>query len=316
MRILISEVIWQEGIDVLEEQGFEVVYDDKLWEDRARLREEVTKVDAWIVRNQTKVDSELLERGTNLKVIGRLGVGLDNIDIKACEEKEIKVVYAKNANATSVAEYVMSAVLSSNRSLFEANKDVEKGTWDRKVHTGFEISRRTIGLVGLGEIAHRVAKRAQAFGMKVIGYDPFITEYDNIVSETGVVVKNSIEELLAACDFVSIHVPLNASTENLINSNTLRLMKPNAYLINTSRGGIVDERALAKALREHHLAGAYLDVLAKEPVDPNHPLLPLPNAFITPHIAGLTEESQVRTSVLVAKEVTKILKGDPSLCIV
>ncbi|MCD5325248.1 MULTISPECIES: hydroxyacid dehydrogenase [Pontibacillus] len=316
MRVLVSEVIWQEGIDELKDQGFEVVYDEELWTDRERLVRSVKEFDGLIVRNQTKVDEELLQSGEKLKVIGRLGVGLDNINIKAAKEKGIDVVFAKNANATSVAEYVMSAILSSNRSLFTASQDVLKGTWDRRRHTGGEIYEKTIGLIGLGEIAHRVAKRAKVFGMDVVGYDPFITEYEHIVAETGVNVKNSLEEVLAISDFVSIHVPLNPSTTYLLNSKTLKEMKPNAFLINTSRGGIVDEEALAKALREKHIGGAFLDVLEKEPIDSEHPLLLQPDAIITPHIAGLTNESQVRTSVLVAKEVSKILKGSPSLCVV
>ncbi|ARI78732.1 hydroxyacid dehydrogenase [Halobacillus mangrovi] len=316
MKILISEVIWQEGLDVLERQGYEIEYDDQLVQDRPKLLAKVKEVDALIIRNLTQVDEELLQAGSKLKVIGRLGVGLDNIEVEAAKKKGIQVVYAKNANATSVAEYVMSAVLSSNRSLDDANEDVRKGRWDRKMHTGGEVYGKTLGLVGLGEIAHRVAKRAHAFGMDVVGFDPFITEYDHVVAETGVKTKSSLDEVLAMSDFISVHVPLTPSTVSLIDSEAFQVMKSKAYVINTSRGGIVNESDLEKAISKGRIAGAYLDVFEVEPLDKDHPLLSHSNVVITPHIAGLTEESQVRTSVLVAKEVTKVLNGLPSLCVV
>ncbi|WP_226582663.1 hydroxyacid dehydrogenase [Halobacillus litoralis] len=316
MKLLITEVIWEEGIAELEEQGFDVEYDENLGQDRQRLLKKVADFDGLIIRNQTQVDEELLRAGLNLKVIGRLGVGLDNINITAAKEKGIPVVFAKHANATSVAEYVMSAVLQSNRSFAKASEDVHNGNWNRKLHTGEEVYGKTIGLIGLGEIAHRVAKRAQVFGMDVIGYGPSITENDYIISETGVVLQSSLDELLAASDFVSLHVPLNDSTRGLIDRKALQIMKPSAHLIQTARGGVIDEHALAEALRNEGIRGAFIDVLESEPIDPYHPLLSLSNAVLTPHIAGLTEESQVRTSVLVAKEVSKVLAGKPSLCVV
>ncbi|MGI8316961.1 hydroxyacid dehydrogenase [Halobacillus mangrovi] len=316
MKILISEVIWQEGVDELERQGYEVEYDEQLAQDRGKLLEKVKDVDALIIRNQTQVDEELLQASSKLKVIGRLGVGLDNIKVEAAKQKGVQVVYAKNANATSVAEYVMNAVLSSNRSISDADGDVHKGRWDRTMHTGGEVYGKTIGLVGLGEIAHRVAKRAHAFGMNVVGYDPFITDYDHVIAETGVEAKSTLEEMLELSDFVSVHVPLNPSTKNLMGLEEFKAMKSNAYIINTSRGGIINESDLVEALYKQHIAGAYLDVLESEPVIRDHPLLSYSNVVITPHIAGLTKESQIRTSILVTKEVTKVLKGNPSLCIV
>jgi D-3-phosphoglycerate dehydrogenase len=308
--------MWEEGLKELENQGLEVDYDKDIWEKRETLLEKIGEYDALIVRNQTKVNQELLFQGTNLKVIGRLGVGLDNIDVVEAKERGISVVMARHANATSVAEYVMAAVLSAKRPIHLANEDVKRGNWDRKRHTGEELYHKTIGLIGLGEIAHRVAKRARAFGMEVIGYDPFMTEYDHIVSETGVCLKDSLEDLLALSDFVSIHVPLTPSTKNLIAAQQFKSMKTNAYLINTSRGGIINENDLCDALEEQEIAGAYLDVLESEPVQQESKLLAYDNAVLSPHIAGLTEESQIRISLLVAKEVGKLLKGQKSLCVV
>ncbi|WP_458352706.1 hydroxyacid dehydrogenase [Peribacillus frigoritolerans] len=316
MKILITELIWEEGIKELTDQGFEIEYDETLWSKREQLLEIIPRFDAVIVRNQTKVDHDLLNSGINLKAVGRLGVGLDNIDLKIAKEKNIKVVYAKHANATSVAEYVITAMLNVQRPLHLAELDVREGNWNRKKYTCGELYQKTIGLVGLGEISHRVSKRAKAFGMNVIGYDPFVTEYDNILAETGVEIKSLLNDVLSKSDFVSLHVPLTPQTYSLIGQNELKLMKPTSYIINTARGGIIDETALAEALNHNMISGAFLDVLVVEPLDLGHPLLECNNAFITPHIAGLTNESQIRTSSLVAKEIIKVLSGKVSLCIV
>ena len=316
MKALITELIWNEGISELTRHGFEVHYDEGLWNNRAQLLQIVKEYDAIIVRNQTKVDQELLHAGTRLKVVGRLGVGMDNIDIPAAKARGIQVVYGRHANATSVAEYVLSAMLSANRPLYLADADIRSGNWNRKRFTGSEIANKTLGLIGLGEISHRVAKRALAFGMKVIGYDPFVTEYDHIVSETGIQLKDSLDDVLTMSDFISLHVPLTPQTHYLISEFELRKMKPTAYIINTSRGGIINEPALATALHSQTIAGAFLDVLEVEPISPSNQLLSCETATITPHIAGLTDESQIRTSVLVAKEVIKVVNGERSLCTV
>jgi D-3-phosphoglycerate dehydrogenase len=314
MRALITELIWNEGIEELAKHGFEVHYDERLWENRGKLLEMVKSYDAIIVRNQTKVDQELLNAGGRLKVVGRLGVGMDNIDTAAAKKRGIQVVYGRHANATSAAEYVMSAMLTAYRPLHLAANDIRAGNWNRKKFTGGEISGKTLGLIGLGEISHRVANRANTFGMKVIGYDPFITENDYIISETGVVIKQSLDDLLEESDFISIHVPLTPATHYLISESELNKMKPTAYIINTSRGGIINETALAASLKGQTIAGAFLDVLETEPISLSNELLSCETAMITPHIAGLTDESQIRTSLLVAKEVVKVLNGERSLC--
>jgi D-3-phosphoglycerate dehydrogenase len=316
MKILITELMWEEGVQELKKQGFEVDYNESLWGNRNLLLSKIKDYDGMIVRNQTQVDREIINSGRNLKVIGRLGVGLDNIEVNAAKERDIKVVFGRHANATSVAEYVIAAMLSAVRPINLANYDIRNGEWNRKKHTGGELYNKTLGLIGLGEISHRVAKRAAAFGMNIIGYDPFVTEYDHIVSESAVKQINSLNDLLSHADFVSIHVPLIPETKKLISINELEAMKPNAYIINTSRGGIIDEEALSFALNSKMIAGAILDVLEVEPITPSNPLLSCPNAILTPHIAGLTNESQTRTSLLVARELAKILKGKHSLCIV
>ncbi|MGP4041117.1 hydroxyacid dehydrogenase [Gracilibacillus sp. D59] len=311
MQVLVTELIWKDGLDRLTKIA-DVYYDDSLWNKHEELHEKVKDVDGIIIRNQTKITPLLLEKAKRLKVIGRLGVGLDNIDIQACKEKGITVVYAQNANAISVAEYVMSAILSFRRNLYEADISVKQGNWDRRHHTGYEVYGKTLGLVGVGEIAHRIAKRALPFGLEVLGYDPFRSSYDFQVAETGIQLA-SIDELLTKSDYVSIHVPLLESTQNMFNLETLKLMKSSSCLINTSRGGIIDEDALNIALDSHYIAGAYLDVLNAEPPAKDNKLLTNNKAIFTPHIAGLTEESQVRTSILVADEVLKVLNGESPL---
>lgn len=313
MKILVSELIWPSGLAKLKETG-QVEYDPQLWQDRRGLLQKVRDVDALIIRNQTQVDHTLLEAAHRLRVVGRLGVGLDNIDLSLTKAKKIKVVYGRNANAISVAEYVLACLLEASRFLSKAHQDVRQGHWNRKRFTGRELYGKQLGLIGLGEIAHRVAKRAQAFGLSIVGYDPFVTSHDFQVAETGISLV-SLRELLSSSDFISIHVPLNEKTRGMITHRELKRMKRHAYLINTSRGSIVDERDLLEAVQSGGIAGAFLDVLAEEPISPDNPLLKVENIRITPHIAGLTEESQERVSLLVAEEVSKVLRGQPSLCV-
>lgn len=313
MKVVISELDWPIGAELLKAEGLDVCYDSELWRDRERLYRELEDADALIVRNQTKVNEELFEQGRHLKVVGRLGVGLDNIDLKAASVKHIPVVYGKFANANSVAEYVISAITSYCRPLLRASNEVKEGSWDRKRNTGEEVYGKTLGLVGLGDIGHRAAIRAKALGMKVLGYDPYVGAYDFAVTESGVRLAG-LEQVLAEADFISIHVPLTKQTAGLIGKDALERMRPVAVVINSSRGGIVSERDLYEALQQNKIAGAFLDVLEKEPPERDHPLLTLDNCWITPHIAGLTEQSQSRTSEMVASEVLRELRGTASLC--
>lgn len=314
MKVLVTEGIWPEGMEELESFAT-VEYDPELGKDREALLQKVRSADALIIRNQTQVDAALLEAGSSLKAVGRLGVGLDNVDLAAARERNVPVVYARNANAVSVAEYVMAAVLHVSRDLAGANADVKAGGWNRKGFGGVEVYGKTLGLVGVGEISHRVARRAISFGMRVLGHDPFVAPYDYPLVETGVEPTN-LDDLLAGSDFVSPHVPLNEGTRNLFSREAFEKMKPTAWLINTSRGGVVDEAELARALDEGSPGGAVLDVLVEEPPRPDNPLLARENVILTPHVAGLTEEAQARTSTLVAREIVKVLRGERSLCVV
>ncbi|MGP4106714.1 hydroxyacid dehydrogenase [Virgibacillus sp. L01] len=314
MKVLVTELMWDDGIEELKYNGYSVDYDMELGRKRSELLELVPAYDALIVRNETKVDAELLDAAKNTRVIGRLGVGLDNIDLEAAKARNMPVIPAVHANATSVAEYVMASMLDAYRPLAEADADVRKGNWDRKFFTGYELNGKTLGLVGMGEIAHRVAKRANAFGMDVIGYDPFVKPFDHILTETGVHPVGTLDELLTNSDFVSIHVPMTKATRHMINKDNFKYMKHHAYVINSARGGIIHEQDLVEAVQSGEIAGAYLDVLETEPVQKGSPLSKVESIQLSPHIAGLTDESQSRTAMLIAKEVMKVLEGGKSLC--
>ena len=254
MKVLVTELIWPEGLRELESFS-EVTYDSQLWQKPEELREQAASADALIIRNQTQVDATLIEASPSLKAIGRLGVGLDNIDLEAARAQNIPVVFARNANAVSVAEYVMAAMLECSRNLSAANRDVRAGSWDRKRFTGSELYGKTLGLVGMGEIAQRVARRAVAFGVRVVGHDPFVAPYDYPVVETGAELVD-LDELLQEADFISLHVPLNKGTRGLFSFSVFEKMKSGAWLINTSRGGVVDEKDLAQALDANLIGGA------------------------------------------------------------
>jgi len=313
MKVVITEMNWPIGIELLQSKGWQVAYDPDLWKDRVRLRDELQSADAVIVRNQTRVDAEMFDWSPNLQVVGRLGVGLDNIDLQEAANRNIRVVTGKNANATSVAEYVIAGIFAFSRMLSEATDSVKAGEWNRKKYTKTEISGKTLGLVGVGEIGHRVAIRARSLGMKVIGYDPYVAPYDYPVAETGIELAG-FDTVLREADFVSLHVPLTPATRNLLNLETFGIMKSSAIVINSARGGIVNEADLNEALMRGTITGAVLDVLEQEPPPADHPLLLRENCLVTPHIAGLTEESQVRTAELVSTEVASELEGRLSLC--
>jgi D-3-phosphoglycerate dehydrogenase len=314
MKVLVTELIWPEGLDELQASG-EVEYDPDLWRKPEEVRAKARTADAVVVRNQTTVDAPLLESAGSLRAVGRLGVGLDNIDLEAARTRGVPVVYARNANAVSVAEYVIGAVLLASRNLSAASEDVKSGGWDRRRFGGSEVYGKTLGLVGVGEISRRVARRASAFGMSVVGHDPYVAPYDYPAVELGIELLD-LDAVLDQADFISLHLPLTPGTRNLLSIDEFRKMKPHAWVINTSRGGVVNEADLASALDQELVGGAVLDVLESEPPQSDNPLLVHDHVVLTPHVAGLTEEAQVNTSILVAREVKKVLRGQPSLCVV
>jgi D-3-phosphoglycerate dehydrogenase len=302
--ILVSESMHPLGINRLKEIGT-VQYDPLLYRDRKALLEQVSDATALVVRNQTAVDAELLQRASRLKVVGRLGVGVDNIDLKAAAARGVTVVTARGANAVAVAEYVFACLLHFAKALSAVDDAVRRGRWDRTLG-GSELWGKTLGIVGLGDIGQRVAMRARAFGMEVMAADPVASETHWAVMELGVKLTD-LPTLLSSADFVTLHLPLTPETYHLVGKKELYLMKPTAYLINAARGGIVDEAALAEALTQGRLRGAALDVREVEPPPAADPLAHVPQLLLTSHIAGLTEEAGVRVAMAVAEGVAKAL---------
>jgi (S)-sulfolactate dehydrogenase len=305
-KLVVSEFLQEEYLDLLR-AGFDVEYDPDLYSDRPTLLEHVADAEAILIRNRTRIDAELIAAATQMRVVGRLGVGLDNIDMEACAEASLEVIPAVGANAVSVAEYVMGAMLVLMRGVYGMTGSMVAGEWPRQGHAfGREVLGKVLGLVGFGSIARHVGARARSFEMRIVAYDPYLPETDPgwLAAE-----RMELRELLGCADVVSIHTPLNEQTRNLIDGATLQLMKPNAILINTSRGGIVDEIALADALRTGVIGGAALDVFASEPLGPGPAsnFAGLANVLLTPHVAGNTVESVDRVARKVVTEVLEAL---------
>ena len=261
-----------------------------------------------IVRNRTWVDAALLDHCPKLEVVGRLGVGLERIDLAACKDRGVQVCPARGANAIAVAEYVIATLLLLLRGAFGASDQVAGGAWPRQRLIGREAAGRTLGLVGFGDIARHVAARAQALGMTLLAHDPFVHEEDPVWRELNA-ERADLDRLLAASDVVSLHVPLTDATRHLIDGPALAKMKSDAVLINTTRGGTVDEAALVDALKQGVIGGACLDVFEAEPLsaETGAGFQDVPNLILTPHIAGVTEESNRWISVLTVQNVLRVL---------
>lgn len=309
MQIVISEFMEEGAVDSLRRRGFDVFYDPKLVERRAELLDRTAEADALIVRNRSQVDAALLERAGRLRVVGRLGVGLDNIDVAACSRRGIEVIPATGANAQAVAEYVICTTMLLLRGAYHSSGEVAGGRWPRAVlGEGRETAGKTLGIIGFGGIGRLTARLAQGLGMTVVAYDPLLPA-DDACWRTLNVDRLELDALLAVADAVTLHIPLTDATRNLFDSARIARMKPGAVLINTSRGGIVDERALADALRGGRLGGAALDVFEQEPLPAGSPLVDVPRLILTPHIAGVTCESNVRVSTMIADRVATALGG-------
>lgn len=307
-KIVITEFMDQAAVADLS-SDHDVVYDAALADDRAALLQHILDAEGLIVRNRTQVDQSLLAGAPELRAVGRLGVGMDNIDLAACTDRNIAVHPATGANADAVAEYVIAAVLTLIRGAFLGSDRVVRGDWPRTELSGMEVRGRTMGLVGFGDIARRVAVLSRALGMEVVASDPFVPGTDAVWST---VRKVDFTELVSTSDAISIHVPLTDDTEGLFGRAEFAAMKENAVIVNTARGGVVDEGALIDALSKGSIRGAAVDVFESEPLTPvlSAPFDRVPNLILTPHIAGVTEESNRRVSAMVASKMrTALARG-------
>lgn len=301
MKIVIAEKISEAALHVLtSEPGWEVVRPEDI---RGHLREELAEADALLVRSAVKVDAAVLEGAHRLRVIGRAGIGVDNIDLDAATRKGIAVMNTPGANAVAVAEHTLALALALARHLCRANELTHSGKWEKKSLQGTELRGKVLGILGLGRIGMEVAKRARAFGMRVVGHDPFVSK--EVAHEAGIEVR-SLDAVLAAADYVTLHMALTAQTANLIDAESIARMKKGARLLNCARGELVDEAALAAALTSGQLSGAGIDVFAEEPPK-SSPLLGLANVIVTPHVAGSTYEAQEAVGCQIAVQVKEFL---------
>ena len=301
-HILISEFMPEDAVARLQ-ASHNVIYSADLFQQQEQLLQQASRADAIVVRNKTQVDSKLLEAATNLQAVGRLGVGLDNIDLDACRSRGVEVYTAAGANAISVAEYVVASALQlRRRQCWQYSARVAAGEWPRNQAVGNELAGCCVGLLGFGQIARVTASRFQAFGVRLLAHDPQLSPDD---SAWQLAERVDFITLLQSSDILSLHVPLLASTRNIINSANIDSLKEGAIVINSARGGLLDECALAAALRSGHLSGAALDVFTDEPLSEEQmrAFSGLDNLLLSPHVAGLTEQSNARVGHLIADRI-------------
>lgn len=305
MKVLIADPISNEGIDIL--RGYAQV-DIKLGLKSEEIISIIGDYEALVVRSQTQVSAKVIEAGKKLQIIARAGVGIDNIDVEEATRRGIVVVNAPTGNTISAAEHTIALMLSLARHIPQANAMLKSGVWQRSDFIGAEVRNKTLGIIGLGNIGSEVARRARGLEMKLIAYDPFISvDYAHNLQVELVPLK----QLLKESDFITLHLPITASTKGLIGAKELALVKPTARIINTARGGLIDEEALAKAVKEKRMAGAAIDVFATEPVTKSI-LFEDNNIIVTPHLGASTTEAQAIAATDVAKQIIDVFKGQPA----
>jgi len=303
MKILVADPIAEEGIKFLAEHA---QVDVKLKLKPDELKAIINDYSALIVRSETKVSAQIIESGKNLRVIGRAGIGVDNIDVAAATRKGIVVVNAPTGNTVSAAEHTIALILALARNIPKANAQLKSGLWQRSKLMGTEIRNKTLGIIGLGNVGSEVAKRAQGFEMRVIAYDPFISAH---YAKTRKIDLVPLEELFQEADFITLHTPLTQATRNLIGAEEIEKMKPTTYVINCARGGLIDEEALFKAIEEGKLAGAAFDVFSTEPATDSI-LFESDKIIVTPHLGASTVEAQANVAKDVADQVLTVLRGE------
>ena len=305
MKVLVADGVSKKGIDILAED-FEVVVKDKL--PAEELLAIIPEFDAIIVRSASKVTAEVIAAAKNLKIIGRAGVGVDNIDVAAATARGIIVINSPGGNTIAATEHTMAMMLAMSRNIPIANETMQQGEWNRKKYVGVELRGKTLGVIGMGRIGSGVAKRALAFDMNVIGYDPYINE--ERAQAMGVTI-GTLEDVITKADFITVHMPLTPDTKGMLNKDNMKRMKKGVRLVNCARGGIIDEQDLADAVKAGIVAGASIDVFTSEPIPADHPLIGLPGVVLTPHLGASTVEAQIGVSVDVAQGIKAALHGEP-----
>ena len=303
MKILITDSLAPEGLEIFKNaDGFEV--DVKVGLKPDELKKICPAYDGWVIRSGTKITADLIEAATNLKVIGRAGVGYENIDADAATKKGIVVMNTPGGNNVTTGEHTIALMMALARHIPQAVASLKSGKWDRNKFVGVEMCNKTIGVIGLGNVGRIVAERAAALRMKVIGYDPFIAAEN--IARMGV-EPATLEDIFTKADFITVHVPLTTDTQGLINKAAFAKMKRGVRIINCARGGIVEESDLAEAIQQGRVAGAALDVDVDEPPPPDHPLLRLDQVITTPHLGASTDEAQLNVAIAVAEQMVDFL---------
>lgn len=302
-KVLIADKLADAATQVLTAAGLEVVKKTGLSEDE--LAREVCDFHALLVRSAVKVTAKVIEAAPNLKVIGRAGTGVDNIDVKAASARGILVMNVPGGNSVTAAEHTIALIFAMARMIPQANASLRMGKWERSAFVGFELTGKTLGLIGFGSVGKIVADRALGLKMRVIAYDPLVPAF--VMEGLGVEPAQTLDALLAASDIVSLHVPLNEETRGMIGREAISKMKKGAMLVNCARGGLVDDKALLEALDSGHISMAAIDTFAKEPPEPSDPLINHPRVVATPHLGASTKEAQDRVAVAIAHQVRDFL---------
>ncbi len=306
-KVLVTDPISDMGLQQLHDAP-DVTVDKKIGLSEEELISIIADYDALLVRSQTKVTASVMEAGKRLKVIGRAGVGVDNIELEAATKRGIVVINAPDGNTITTCEHTFAMMMALARHIPQAYKKTTAGVWDRKSFVGVELSNKTLGIIGMGRIGSEVAKRAKAFGMDIIGYDPFLSE--ERAEKLGVKLA-SVDEIVEQADFITVHVPLTNETRHMISRVQFERMKKGMRIINCARGGIIDEMALIEAIDQGIVAGAAFDVFEEEPPRPDHPFLSHPKIIVTPHLGASTIEAQENVAIDVSEQVLRILRNEP-----
>lgn len=303
-KVLVAEKISSEGVDKLKEQ-FDVDAFDGIPRDELLAR--IADYDGLVVRSGTRVDAEVIDAASRLKVIGRAGIGVDNIDVEIATKKGVLVANVPESNIISAAEHTMAMLMSTARRIPGACASLKSGEWKRSAYQGVELYGKTLGIIGIGRIGALVAERASGFGMKLAGFDPYISSQK--AKSLGIEMKPTADEVLEVADFITLHVPKNKDTYHMLGDKQFDLVKPGVRIVNVSRGGVIDEAALARAIQDGKVAGAAIDVFETEPPGTDNPLCPLPEVVVTPHLGASTTEAQYKAGVAIADQVIAGLTG-------
>ena len=304
MRVLVTEKLSAAGLERLREH---LEVDVKTGQTPDELAAAIGDYDAIVIRSATTVDAPIIEAGSNLKVIGRAGIGLDNIDVEAATRNGVLVVNAPQSNILSAAEHTMALLLAQARNIPQAHSSLVRGEWARERYQGVELHGKSLGVVGLGRVGTLVAQRASAFGMRILAYDPYVSA--NRAAQMGVELLDDVAEICARADFLTVHLPKTAETVGIVGRDEFAGARPGLRVVNTARGGIIDEDALIEALKDGRVAGAAVDVFTTEPVT-EHPLFGLDNVVVTPHLGASTAEAQDKAGLAIAEQVLLALRGE------